>query len=282
MKNFLDLELTDALVQSVIPNNIVAVDGEMTLSDSVAPFVDDALLWLRDALFGDEPCPEDARSLAVRVVMLRAVKCAIPSLDLVVTPSGFAVMSSNSLAPASKERVQRLVDSLAAELDESLMTLQKMLLFSEDWRASAVGSWFCSSSLSRLSDVRQFRKYEPDMMTLYRRVHDIAAPFEAQMAREYLGESLMSRLRAGIADGSLSMANRIVGLLRAAVSRFVRRSLEGLVHRCPDPHEVWHPAEAILDVLPSCTELYDLWLEEKGDSFKVEQFVNSRKGGYFF
>lgn len=282
MMEFLDVSLSDELVQSVLPNNLVSVDGEVSLADAVSPYMADALQWLRDALFGDVPCPESARDAAVRTALLRAVADAVPALDVVVTPSGFAVVSSSSMAPASKERVQRLVDNLKELSLQHLVSLQSLLLQSDDWRASQVGSIFCSISLSRLRDVLPFRKYGPDLMSLYFRVHDIAAAYESAMAREFLGHKLMTLLRTKIADGSLSTANYVVGLLRGAVTRFVARVLEGTVPPRPDKAEVWFPAEAILDALPGFPELHEVWLGEMGESFKVQPFVNSRKGGYFF
>lgn len=58
--------------------------------------------------------------LKERVTALRAAREALRHLDLVLTPSGFAVVRTDNLAPASKERVDALAEALRRE--ESLAT----------------------------------------------------------------------------------------------------------------------------------------------------------------
>ncbi|MGN1307089.1 MAG: DUF6712 family protein, partial [Faecousia sp.] len=47
-----------------------------------------------------------------RAVYATAAYRALPTLDLVATPNGFGVVSNNNIAPASKERVAALRESL--------------------------------------------------------------------------------------------------------------------------------------------------------------------------
>ena len=48
----------------------------------------------------------------MRVVVTKAYADALPSLDIVVTPTGIGVVNTETIAPASKERVERLVKPL--------------------------------------------------------------------------------------------------------------------------------------------------------------------------
>jgi hypothetical protein len=52
-----------------------------------------------------------------RLVCAMAYKNAIPFVDLVQTANGFAVVSNGNLAPASKERVERLIEWLTNQID---------------------------------------------------------------------------------------------------------------------------------------------------------------------
>lgn len=49
---------------------------------------------------------------AARAVCLAAAREAVPQLDLVLTPTGFGVVSNQQTAPASRERVSALAESL--------------------------------------------------------------------------------------------------------------------------------------------------------------------------
>jgi len=50
-----------------------------------------------------------------RVVSIAAFLHSIPSLDLVITPTGFGVVSTQEVAPASRERVNALQEQLSLE-----------------------------------------------------------------------------------------------------------------------------------------------------------------------
>lgn len=51
-------------------------------------------------------------TVLVRAVCLRAAYEAVPHLDLVLTPTGFGIVSNQNTAPASRDRVQALRESL--------------------------------------------------------------------------------------------------------------------------------------------------------------------------
>ena len=62
--------------------------------------------------------------------MLRAV----PSLDLVLTPNGFGIVSNQNVAPASRERVSRLIASLETSRDNAIEQLVTYLFRWAEWR----------------------------------------------------------------------------------------------------------------------------------------------------
>lgn len=57
--------------------------------------------------------------LASRLICYTGYKDAIPFVDLIQTPNGFGVVSNNNVAPASKERVERLLASCDKMIDLS-------------------------------------------------------------------------------------------------------------------------------------------------------------------
>lgn len=52
------------------------------------------------------------RILACQIAAYDAFHRAIPHLDVILTPNGFGIVSNSNIAPASKERVERLMASL--------------------------------------------------------------------------------------------------------------------------------------------------------------------------
>ena len=64
-----------------------------------------------DTFLGKESVTEAFK----RVVSIAAFLHSIPSLDLVITPTGFGVVSTQEVAPASRERVNALQEQLSLE-----------------------------------------------------------------------------------------------------------------------------------------------------------------------
>lgn len=68
------------------------------------------------------------RIVANKLLALTAYHAAIPFVDLVQTENGFAVVSNNNLAPASKERVERLIGWCEGQIDELTDLLIKLVM----------------------------------------------------------------------------------------------------------------------------------------------------------
>jgi len=64
--------------------------------------------------------PSNILIAAERVICLYAYYTAIPFVDLIQTPNGFAVVSNSNQAPASKERVERLLEFVMVRLTSAL------------------------------------------------------------------------------------------------------------------------------------------------------------------
>ncbi len=89
---------------------------------------------------------EELRSRATRLVCLMAAHRAMPHLDLVLTPTGFGVVSNQNVAPASRERVA----ALAERLRRDKSTERDLLLFAllrTSWRNSPMAAATLTSLL---------------------------------------------------------------------------------------------------------------------------------------
>lgn len=275
----MNIELNEKLVETVLPNNIVSTDEESPLSARIEPYVDDAVLWLTSELLGGsvELKPEHER-LAVRAVILRAFIMALPSLDLVATPSGFGVISSQNMAPASKERVERLIASLGKNLDELLCQLQEACMTYEEWRNSYPGTMFTSSFFCFLRDVIGERTEGADIFSDFMRKRYVFVKMERAVADRFMGRPFMDIVLKKFTSGELTEAHPVIATLRSpAAIRFYPKEYG----RRAIPHSAWHVAQSIIAILPDYPELYDMYLAGCPTP-QLGHFVNDRKGGYFF
>ena len=82
-----------------------------------------------------------------RIISVDAFLSSIPEMDLVLTDAGFAVINTQDMAPASKERIQRLFDTMQRKLDDNLDGLVRYLV-----RTSQYNPWRGTEQFARLSD----------------------------------------------------------------------------------------------------------------------------------
>ena len=109
---------TDEQLRLLIPNVLATAEGEPTLIEKLYPFLETAEQWAIDtfvpeAIF-DEIAADDGfgpnerfRYPLEKLVACQAYMTAIPSLDLVLTPNGFGIVSNQNIVPASRERVEQ-------------------------------------------------------------------------------------------------------------------------------------------------------------------------------
>ena len=127
-----------------IPNAFTTVKGETPLLQKLTPYLESAELWLKQYFTGGVMF-EAVQSLATHIVVNKAMRQAVPSLDLVLTPNGFGIVSNSNIAPASKERVERLIASLESERDNYIEQLLPLLVQSEEWRGTEQYCFFTST-----------------------------------------------------------------------------------------------------------------------------------------
>ena len=140
-----------------VPNVLKSVQGETLLFDKIAPHLEVAEAWLTTTFLSEAVLTEllsvsenannkllhYARMAVVAETMLHAV----PRLDLVLTPNGFGVVSNTNIAPASKERVERLLLSLEKMRDDTLSVLLPLLTQEVAWATSAPCLFFEQNAL---------------------------------------------------------------------------------------------------------------------------------------
>lgn len=197
--------------------------------------ISDAQKWFADKIAGGElmdrimemkdadPLPE----LFVRArlcVALRAYGEAIPQLDLVETPNGFAVVNDERLVPASRERVSALRGSIQndfrAALDSFIEYMEDSDGFAAMWKRSPAYSIISDSYLPTLREFRRYGEFAGSYLDfiaarpVFRQI--IVKYIEPVVSRE-LSEEIIAQLR----DGTLSESNgRLLEDLRFSLAGF--------------------------------------------------------------
>lgn len=135
-------ELTQSLFESAVP---ALTNADSQVFDRVYPFVVQASGTL-DRFLAGTPLPPSLDLSAARLACIMGARRAVPHLDLVVTGSGFGIVSNQTLAPASAHRVSALAESLRREESDVHDSLVFELL-STSWSGSRSAASYVSALL---------------------------------------------------------------------------------------------------------------------------------------
>lgn len=250
----------DDTLRQYLPNVFATVKGEVSLFDKVKVDINLAENWVIETFVSTNTfntiCgyAEDnpIKIITAKLIATEARSWAIPSLDLVLTPNGFGVVSTQNIAPASKERVNRLIGSLADYRDECIGNILPALGGESQWLTSSQALFFGETLFPDLAITDQVKgtgsKWER-YLALRPKILDI----EASLAEEFFSPELMVRLRnevlrkthtADLARVINAIRGQVVDLLNGGLIR-MRDMIDVVNHiRCyPDLFPEWHASE---------------------------------------
>lgn len=278
------LHLDNERLRQLVPNVIYEVKGETPLIDKLRPFIETARAWLVKEIIGQTLVVDSnpVYDFAEKIIVYRAFADAIPSLDVSLSPAGFSVINTDGRAPASKERVERLVASLRSFVDSNLPVLLTMLNQLEEWRGSDIGKWWRATFICNIEDVLRFARQGDDLIAHYERCRDIALSFESEMAERFLGRDFLGHLREAYPQAMTDAISDIRAIIRATELKYIGMHINDRRFTCPDDHELWHISRPIIARLKYWPELNEMWADEMKETLTVEPFVNKVHGGFFF
>lgn len=108
----------------------------------------------------DEPLYYTAETVR-KWICLRAYENAIPHLDLVLTPTGFGIVSNQNTAPASADRVNRLLVAVRNAKDDAFDNLLDRLRGDDRWCDTGVAQMLFSSLFWRASHLTRYGVASP-------------------------------------------------------------------------------------------------------------------------
>ena len=251
----------DTDLRRYIPNQVVAVKGEASLFDKIAYWLDTAEQWIFatfcpesviDAILADKSYSALHASLAA-IAAHRALADAIPSLDLVQTVNGFAVVSNQNLAPASRDRVDRLIAAHRSQCDTAISALIPLLATVPQRRDTLQCGFFRSTLFPTPAHIRPIAS-GATTWERYEELHPAIVAAEDRLAAEYISHNLMQRLR----DETLGLSPlsgidaRLCEALRAHVADIIQdrplrdialRDIVDYIRRHPDTFPEWHRSD---------------------------------------
>lgn len=277
--------ITDnATLLRLLPNVVTSVEGETPLYDKVHPWLVIAEQWVSERFTGAavldaiaaDPDTTIWQQTAI-LIMSEAMRQTIPSLDVVLTPNGFGIVSNQNVAPASKERVERLIESMTAGRDLNIDYLLDSLSEREDWLQTKQRDWFCQTLLQSPHDA-ELGVYGPEWTgnrwEAFIELRERARNIEAAIAERWVSETLMERLRQALRQPR-APTNDVV--LARRVLDCVYTELKGEPRRC-------HALERIVNYVRQQPEEYPEWASSDTAKLWAPPVFRNEKNskGYFF
>lgn len=282
------LILNEQELRKYLPNAFATVEGETGLIEKLLPYLNESETWLCSGITGKDVLllltnaaqENRAKGEACRAVTCNALMHAIPALDVVLTPNGFGVVSNQNIAPASKDRVERLIDSVEMQRDDAVMHLMKFIQGMSTWQESEVFDiWnrtlFPDIGVTSQLGIRQHQFAEylalvPQIMMI-----------ETAIANEFLSPELMKvlhRFQFGIGRDGLQPAQRTgLAFLITQLRPEIVAELKGKPRDC-------RLMADLVNMVRQRPELFPWWHgTATAELFAPPVFENRKKsGGYFF
>ena len=276
----------DTLLQFV-PNVLKSVQGETLLMDKIAPHLEVAEAWLTTTFLGEAVLAKlpslDANNKLLHffrmAVVAEAMLHAVPQLDLVLTPNGFGIVSNSNIAPASKERVERLLQSLEKMRDDTLSVLLPLLVQEAAWAASDPCQYFCQTLYPWLDLPRKLGSTDHAWQS-FQALHEKQVAIEERLAHDFFSPELLATLRQAELLGSWGETPSAPHYKRAwrhifAIELYMLREDEVPVPSC---------IEVVNSLRNAPNGIFEEWKQsETAALFTNHGFKNDkRKGGYWF
>lgn len=281
---------SEEILRKYIPNVLASVKGEVPLIDKLTPFLDLAEEWLSHTFTSEAtldtivgyPDSSVIKIYACKVVVCEAFKNAVPSLDLVLTPNGFGIVNNSNVVPASKERVNRLIDSLEAERVNAIRLLLSSLPGDATWITSNQCEYFSATMFPNL-DICDYLGVAHQQWKKYQEVRATLLEIEQHIATQFLGQEQFDVFRKeAMSPSSTSyLMKYVIRSLRAYEAQVLKNKLS-----TPEPTVCTPPTAlvSIVNIIRNNPDEFPLWHNSAvAELFSPKVFENkNRDTGYWF
>lgn len=207
-------------------------DSESRTYEAMLPYMEECLQEIVTRLCIPESFHENAQVEAC--VYREAAWRALPHMDLIMTDNGFAVVSNSNIAPASRDRVDRLREQLREEKSMAADVLALTISSLSEWRTTPTATRMRSTLLWTPTHCRRYGVTTEDGRQVFQRefteiLSDIvSAQYEAQqlVGEEQMQWMIQNQDLTDLADaGDLRCA--LVELCRRLMASVIRKDTRG-------------------------------------------------------
>lgn len=193
--------VTQDLFESTV---ITAINVDAKIFDSMESYLCIAENDVRIKILGDGiykefySLPEEIKNNIASLISLQAFANAIPFLDLILTPTGFGVVSTDTLAPASKDRVDRLLSKVIYAVDDAtdLLIVNLHLSLNDDWSKTNQFAALTDSIFWTSEDLKQYcgmpTAHRSDLLNLRSKIWQAEELIKRKISPEFFKEILES------------------------------------------------------------------------------------------
>lgn len=275
---------SDDELRPFFPNQVVTVEGELSLYQKLLPWLEAAEMWVLNAFAGEEVMAKWAADKdsagwndVAAVIACDALLRALPGLDLVLTPNGLGIVNNQNVVPASPARVERLLNNLRIQRDMRIDNVLDILCREEAWEQSPQRAWLAESLVQRTSFVRSVM---PDCMGAWEHFGEVrlqAMAIEKEMAERWVSEAVMRRLRLSLSFFSHAPAKGLECRLANLLLAELQRRLKGNA-----PNEAL--MSDVVEVLRDNSAEFPEWAESPTAKLFAPPVFHNEKlhPGYFF
>lgn len=169
-------------------------------------------------------------NLCLSVIANHAFWDAAPFLDLVLTDSGFGVISANNKVPASKERVERLREQclIRRDSEEELLVeyLELNVSYHDDWKGSPAYSVMTDCLIRTATELANYGNWEGtrrDFLKLRPKlIHETMTRIEPLFSKNYIAELIEKQRDNDVTGGDIN----IIVLLKYCLGCLVNGNTE--------------------------------------------------------
>lgn len=275
------ITITDEQIRLFYPNVLLPAKGEQPISEKMQPYLAAAEEWAVESFLGPEVYQHvlanmaDVAHIVLSIIVHEAMRRAIPELDIVLTPNGFGIVSSSSIAPASKERVERLIAQALDNRDLAIEALLRQLPRVDEWLGTPQWGFFAATVFPNL-DVCRIIGIKTRLFDTYLELRSKIIVIENRLAVQFLSHELLNAIHAENLHGLSSMVaqrRHVAYLLRAYIAEMLRGSAPDIL-----------PIVDLVDFIRDHTDAFPEWANsETALLFSPPVFQNDKNSsGYFF
>lgn len=264
-------------LRKYVQNALATAKGEPTLYEKVMPYLYESEMWVLDTFIGSgfsEYANSNEMAVIEKAIVCDAMLHAVPNLDLVLTPNGFGIVSNSNIAPASNERVKRLIEQYEKNRDIAIMLMLQFLPTHDEWLTTEQCLYFRSTLFPNLSVVKGCGKTE-HLWDTYLSLREQITIAETELEEGFFGKELMDKLRMQYMTRSFStkMHRYIAEHLRT----YIIYGIQG--NACPQQY-----LADLVNIIRNNEDDFPEWEDSNVSAlFEPDVFVNKKNStGYFF